>query len=46
MEILIKNISKQYERNKFGVSDFLLPLENGTLGLLVPIGFISLITEL
>ena len=38
MELLIKNISKQYNRNKFGLSDFSLTLENGILGLLGPNG--------
>lgn len=38
MRLEIKNISKQYNKEKFGLKDFSLTLENGILGLLGPNG--------
>ena len=38
MELVIKNISKQYNKTKFGLQDFSITIENGILGLLGPNG--------
>lgn len=38
MELEIKNIYKQYDKTKFGLTDFSLSLTNGILGLLGPNG--------
>lgn len=38
MELEIKNVSKQYDKTKFGLTDFSLSLSNGILGLLGPNG--------
>jgi len=38
MELSIKNISKQYNREKYRLKDFSLTIENGILGLLGPNG--------
>ncbi len=38
MKLEIKNISKQYNKTKFGLQDFSMTIENGILGLLGPNG--------
>ena len=38
MELSIQNISKRYSREKFGLKDYSLTIENGILGLLGPNG--------
>jgi len=38
MKLDIQNISKQYNKDKFGLKDFSLTIENGILGLLGPNG--------
>jgi ABC-2 type transport system ATP-binding protein len=38
MKLEIKNISKQYNKTKFGLHDFSMTIENGILGLLGPNG--------
>lgn len=38
MTLEIKNLSKQYNRNSFGLKDFSITIENGILGLLGPNG--------
>jgi ABC-type multidrug transport system ATPase subunit len=38
MQLDIKNVSKQYSRNKYGLKDFSIHIENGILGLLGPNG--------
>ncbi|SHN12797.1 ABC transporter ATP-binding protein [Flavobacterium xinjiangense] len=38
MKLEIKNISKQYDKNKFGLQNFSMTIENGILGLLGPNG--------
>jgi ABC-2 type transport system ATP-binding protein len=38
MRLEIKNISKQYTKNKFGLQNFSMTIENGILGLLGPNG--------
>lgn len=38
MNLSIQNISKQYQREKFGLRDYSLTIENGILGLLGPNG--------
>ena len=38
MQLDIQNISKQYNKSKFGLKDFSLTIENGILGLLGPNG--------
>ena len=38
MELILKDVSKKYNRDKFGVVDFSLTLNNGIIGLLGPNG--------
>ncbi|TDE48407.1 ABC transporter ATP-binding protein [Flavobacterium sp. GT3P67] len=38
MKLEIKNISKRYDKNKFGLQNFSMNIENGILGLLGPNG--------
>ena len=38
MELVIKNISKRYNKDKYGLKDYSLTIENGILGLLGPNG--------
>lgn len=38
MQLEINNISKKYDKNKYGLKDFSLSIENGILGLLGPNG--------
>lgn len=38
MELVIQNLSKQYARDKYGLKDFSLQINNGILGLLGPNG--------
>lgn len=38
MELILKNVSKKYNKDKFGVVDFSLVLNNGIIGLLGPNG--------
>jgi ABC-2 type transport system ATP-binding protein len=38
MKLTINNISKQYNKDKFGIKDYSLTIENGILGLLGPNG--------
>ena len=38
MELILKGVSKKYNKDKFGVVDFSLTLNNGIIGLLGPNG--------